>query len=119
MIKIIHLTIPSLKSFGVETGNIICVPKRSGLLQIIIEVESEFGGDYEVLTVYVRESGIKRKQISARLFDLTSDKKTYGPIVEKITDSPALREVQLSVSGKFIIIYKKNLILLFKFRYWS
>jgi hypothetical protein len=98
------LTIPALKSFGVETFNFIWVPKRSGMMQIIIEVECEFGGDYEVLTVHVGESGIKRKEISARLFDLTSDKKTYGPIVEKITDSPALREVRVAVSGKFIII---------------
>ena len=98
------VTIPALQSWGVETRNFTWVPKRSGLLQIIIEVESQFGGDYEVLTVYVRESGIKREEISARLFDLTSDKKTYGPIVEKITDSPALREVRVAVSGKFIII---------------
>jgi hypothetical protein len=89
------LTIPSLKSFGIETNSMICIPKRSGMMQIIIEVESEFGGDYEVLTVYVRESGIKRKQITAHLFDLTSDKKTYEPIVEKISHSPAPREVQL------------------------
>jgi hypothetical protein len=90
-----EFNIPSLRSFGIETASMIWVPKRSGLLQIIIEVESEFGGDYEVLTVYVRESGIKRKQITAHLFDLTSDKKTYEPIVEKISHSPAPREVQL------------------------
>ena len=98
------LTIPTLRRFGIETDSMIWVPERSGLLQIIIEVESEFGGDYEVLTVYVRESGIKRKQITARLFDLTSDTKTYGPIVEEITDSAALREVRLLVPGKFMIL---------------
>jgi hypothetical protein len=102
------LTIPSLKSFGIETNSMICIPKRSGMMQIIIEVESEFGGDYEVLTVHVGESGIRREKLSARLFDLTSDKKTYGPIVEKITDSSALHEVRVAVSGKFIIIFKKN-----------
>jgi hypothetical protein len=93
------LTIPSLKSWGVETRNMIMVPKRCGMMQIIIEVESEFGGDYEVLTVFVHESGIKRKELTARLFDLTSDKKMYGPIVEKMTESPHLRSVKVSVTG--------------------
>jgi hypothetical protein len=85
----------------------ICIPKCFGLLQIIIEVESEFGGDQEVLTVYVRKSAIKRKEISAHLFDLTSDKKRYRKIVKKIADSPAPYEVHVAVSGKFIIIFKK------------
>jgi hypothetical protein len=102
------LTIPSLKSSGVEIRNLVLIPKRTGVVQIVIEVECEFGGDYEVLTIYVREAGIERKELSARLFDLTSDKKTYGPIVEKITDSSALHEVRVAVSGKFIIIFKKN-----------
>jgi hypothetical protein len=93
------ITIPSLRTLGVETRNIILVPKRPGVVKILLEVESEFGGDYEVLTTYVRESGIERKQISARLFDLTSEKKTYGPIVEKISPSPFLRSVRISVSG--------------------
>ncbi len=48
------LTIPSLKSFGVETRHIVFVPKRTGIIQIIIEVESKFGGDYEILTIFVR-----------------------------------------------------------------
>jgi hypothetical protein len=98
------ITLPALKSLGVETRNVILVPKRAGVVKILLEVESEWGGDYEVLTTYVRESGIERKQISARLFDLTSDKKTYGPIVEKITPSPFLRSVRFSVSGKFSFI---------------
>ena len=94
------MTIPSLKSFGVETRNITFVPKRSGVIQIIIEVESEFGGDYEVLTVYVRDSGIERKNLRVRLYDLTSEKKTYGPIVNKIASSSFLRSVKFAVSGK-------------------
>jgi hypothetical protein len=94
--------IPSLKSFDVETRYMIVVPKRVGVIQIIIEVESEFGGDYEVLTVYVRESGIERKQTMVRLFDLTTEK-SYGPFVEKINQSPALRSVRLTVSGKFFL----------------
>jgi hypothetical protein len=98
------VTIPSLKSFGVETRHIVFVPKRTGIIQIIIEVESELGGDYEISTIFVRESSIERKQLSARVFDLTTEKKTYGPIVEKITPTPALRSVRFSVSGKFIII---------------
>jgi len=93
------ITIPSLRTLGVETRNIVLVPKRAGVVKILLEVESEFGGDYEVLTTYVRESGIERHQLSARLFDLTSDKKSYGPIVEKITPSPFLRSVRISVSG--------------------
>jgi hypothetical protein len=93
------ITIPSLKSLGVETRNIVLVPKRAGVVKIILEVESEWGGDYEVLTAHVCESGIKRKQISAQLYDLTNEKKTYGPIVEKITPSPFLRSVKLAVSG--------------------
>jgi hypothetical protein len=95
-------TIPSLKSWGVETRSMIFVPKRCGIMQIVMEIECEFGGDYEVLTVHVHEAGITRKELKARLFDLTSDKKTYGPIVEKITESPNLREVAFSVSGKLI-----------------
>jgi hypothetical protein len=92
------ITIPALKSLGVETRNIVLVPKRAGVVKILLEVESEFGGDYEVLTTYVRESGIERRQISARLFDLTSEKK-YGPIIEKMTPSPFLRAVRIAVSG--------------------
>jgi len=93
------ITIPSLRSLGVETRNIILVPKRPGVVKILLEVESEFGGDYEVLTTYVRESGIERKEYATRLFDLTSEKKTWGPIVEKITPSPFLRSVRIAVSG--------------------
>jgi hypothetical protein len=93
------MTIPSMKSYGMETRNMLFVPKRAGVIQIIIEVESEFGGDYEVLTVVVREAAIERKQLSVRLFDLTSEKKTYGPIVEKVLDTPNLRSVKVSVSG--------------------
>jgi hypothetical protein len=93
------ITIPSLRTLGVETRNIVLVPKRAGVVKILLEVESEFGGDYEVLTTFVRESGIQRQQLSKRLFDLTSQKKTYGPIVEKITPSPFLRSVRVSVSG--------------------
>jgi hypothetical protein len=96
------ITIPSLRTLGVETRNIILVPKRAGVVKILLEVESEFGGDYEVLTTYVRESGIQRRQVSKHLYDLTSEKKTYGPIVEKITQSPFLRSVKISVSGKLI-----------------
>jgi hypothetical protein len=103
------IRIPSLKSFGVETRNIIVVPKRAGIMQIVIEVESEFGGDYEILTVFVRESGIKRKQLTARFWDLTNEKKSYGPFIEKINQSSTLRSVRLSVSGKFYFILKKKI----------
>jgi hypothetical protein len=99
------LTISSLKLFGVETRHMVFVPKHTGIIQIIIEVESEFGGDYEILTIIVRESSIERKQLSVRLFDLTTEKKTYGPIVEKITPTPALHSVRFSISGKFIIFF--------------
>ena len=98
------ITIPSLRSLGVETRNIVLVPKRAGVVKILLEVESEFGGDYEVLTTYVRESGIERRQLSARLFDLSGDKKTYGPIVEKIIPSPFLRSVRIDVSGNLIFL---------------
>jgi len=92
------ITIPSLRTLGVETRSIVLVPKRAGVVKILLEVESEFGGDYEVLTCYVHESGIKREQISVHLMDLTSGKK-YSPIVEKITPSPFLRKVKVTVSG--------------------
>ena len=97
------LTISSMKSMAVETRHMIVVPKRSGLLQIVMEVESQFGGDSEILTFYVRESDIQRREISARLFDLTTDKKTYGPFVTKVQQSPVLRSVQLAVSGRISI----------------
>jgi hypothetical protein len=93
------ITIPSIKILGVETRNIIVVPKRAGVIEILLEVESDFGGDYEVLTAFVRESGIERYQYSSKLFDLTSEKKSYGPVVEKITPSPFLRSVRVDVSG--------------------
>jgi hypothetical protein len=99
--------IPSLKSFDVETYHLVVVPKRAGVIQIVIEVESEFGGDYEILTVFVRESAIERKQVTVRLFDLTSEKKTYGPFVQKINQSTDLRSVRLSVSGKFCFFFSK------------
>jgi hypothetical protein len=112
--------IPLLKSFGVETRNIIVVPKRAGIMQIVIEVESEFGGDYEILTVFVRESGIKRKQLTAHFWDLTNEKKSYGPFIEKINQSSTLRSVRLSVSGKFYFILKKKIYSWnFFFRHWS
>jgi hypothetical protein len=113
------ITIPSLRTLGVVTRNIVLVPKRAGVVKILLEVESEFGGDYEVLTTCVHESGIERQQISAHLYDLTSGKKTYGPIVEKITPSPFLRSVRISVSSKFDFLSNNFfLIFLFKFRYW-
>jgi hypothetical protein len=99
------ITIPSMPSFGVVTRNIVLVPKRAGVVKILLEVESEFGGDHEVLTTYVRESGIERVQLSTHLFDLTNEKKTYGPIVEKITPSPFLRSVRIAVSGKLSFIF--------------
>jgi hypothetical protein len=116
------ITIPSLRSLGVETRNIVLVPKRAGVVKILLEVESEFGGDYEVITTHVCESGIKRVEISPHLYDLTSGKKTYGPIVEKITPSPFLRSVGISVSGKFSFFLFLNYLFfnnLLIFRYWS
>ena len=93
------LTIPSMKTFAVETRNITLVPKRIGVVKIVIEVESEFGGDYEVLTTYVRESGIRRERRAMRLFDLTEEKKSWGPIVHKVNPTPSLRSVRIIVSG--------------------
>ncbi|CAF3433470.1 unnamed protein product [Rotaria sp. Silwood1] len=93
------LTIPLLKSFGVETRHMVFVPKRTGIIQIIIEVESEFGGDYEILTIFVNESSIERKQLSVHLFDLINEKKIYSPIVEKITPTSTLCSVQFYVSA--------------------
>jgi hypothetical protein len=92
-------TIPLLKTWGVDIRNMTFVPKRAGIIQVVLEVESEFGGDYEILTIHVRESGIKRPVYVTRLFDLTSEKKTWGPIVEKITPSPFLRNVRIAVSS--------------------
>ena len=93
------ITLPTLKSYAVETRSIILVPKRAGVVKIIIEVESEFGGDYEVITTYVRESGIQRKQQYIRVFDMTEEKKTVSPVVHKVNVSPFLRSVRLAVSG--------------------
>ncbi|CAF3744916.1 unnamed protein product [Rotaria sordida] len=93
------ITFPSIKSLGVETHDIILIPKYAGVVKIILEVESEFGGDYEILTTYVRESDIERKQITTHLYDLTNENKTYGPIVENVTTSTFLRSVQIAVSG--------------------
>ena len=95
------LIIPSMKSMAVETRHMIVVPKRAGMMQIVMEVESTFGGDYEVVTVFVRESDISRPESTRRLYHLTNDKNIYGPIVNKIQPSPALRSVRFTVSGKF------------------
>jgi hypothetical protein len=113
------ITIPSLRTLGVETRNIVLVPKRAGVVKILLEVESEFGGDYELLTTHVRESGIERHQLSKHLFDLTTQKKTYGPIVEKITPSPFLRSVRVSVSGKKFSLFIFQINFSIEFRYWS
>ncbi|CAF1139103.1 unnamed protein product [Adineta steineri] len=94
-----------LKSFAVETRHMVLIPKRAGLIQVIIEVESDFGGDYEILTMHVRESGIEHQRIVSRLFDLTSEKKSYGPIVEKIVDPSNLRAVRFSASSTFLDRY--------------
>ena len=93
-----------MKTMGVEMRNMIWVPKRCGMMQIVIEVESEFGGDYEVMTIFVHEDGIKREELHTRFYDLTGEKRTIGPIVEKISDSQNLREVRVGVTGKFKII---------------
>lgn len=93
------ITLPTLKSYAVETRSIVLVPKRAGVVKIIIEVESEFGGDYEVITTYVRESGIQRRQQSIRFFDMTEEKKTISPVVYKVTMSPFLRSIRIAVSG--------------------
>lgn len=94
------ITIPSLRTLGVETRSIVLVPKRAGVVKILLEVESEFGGDYEVLTTFVRESGIQRVQGVDTIVDLTNGKTSFGPIVKQVTQSPSLRSVKLVVSGK-------------------
>jgi len=93
------MTIPSVKSYGAETRCLMFVPKRVGIIPIVIEIESEYGGDYEVVMIHVREPGIERKQLTARLYDLTSTKKTYGPMVENIVQTPTLRSVRFGVTG--------------------
>jgi len=92
------ITIPSLKSLEVEIRNVTLVPKRAGVIKILLEVECEFGGDFEVLTVCVRESAFDRKVMSTRLYDLT-DKKSSEPFVQKISVTPGLRSVSMKVSG--------------------
>lgn len=93
------ITIPSFKSLAVEVRNITVVPKRSGFLRIVIEVESEFGGDYEVITSFVRESGIPRRVVSANLYDLSDEKKPVFPVKYDVEQSPFLRSVRVTVSG--------------------
>jgi len=92
-------TLPSVRASESVTRHLVLVPKRSGVVKILLEVESEWGGDYEVLTAFVRDSGIQRRVTSARIFDLTSEKKTFGPIVEKVTPTPALKSVRVSVTS--------------------
>ena len=93
--------IPLIKSFGIETRHLVLVPRHTGVAEIILEVESEFGGDYEILTTYVRESGIERSVVIARLFDLTNKNKPYDSIIETMSPSPFLRSIQIDVSGIF------------------
>ena len=102
------ITIPSLRALGVETRNITVVPKRAGVLKIVIEVESQFGGDYEVITAYARESGIERKQLHTRLFDLTEEKKPSFPVEYKVETSPFLRSVRFSVSGTYKLMLNSS-----------
>jgi hypothetical protein len=87
------ITITSLRTLDIETHHIVLVPKSAGILKILLEVESNLSGDYEVLTTHVHELYIERKQISACLFDLTSETKIYVLVDEKITSSTLLLAV--------------------------
>ena len=91
--------IPSMKSFEVLTKELIVVPKRSGLIQMILEVESEFGGDYEIVNFFVRDNGFVQFDVDSHLYDLTGEKRSYGPIVEKIDSKSNVKSVCLTVSG--------------------
>ena len=94
-----HTTIiPLMKSFCIETRNLVFVSRHTGVAEIILEVESEFGGDYEILTTYVRESDIERDIVISRLFDLTNKNKLYGSVIEIMSPSPFLRSIQIDVS---------------------
>jgi len=105
--KLIQMTndyvvqIPSMKMDSSVIRHIIIVPKRACVMSIVMEVESEFGGDWEILSIHVREPGLYRKEMSNKLFDLT-EKSTYGPITEKINSSPNLRMVKVRVSGTML-----------------
>jgi len=45
------MTLPSMKFESSETRQMFFVPKRAGVITMIMEVESEFGGDYEIVTM--------------------------------------------------------------------
>jgi len=51
MDKEFTMTIPTMKSEESITRSMFIVPKRMGTITIIMEVESEFGGDYEIVTM--------------------------------------------------------------------
>ncbi|CAF0859596.1 unnamed protein product [Didymodactylos carnosus] len=111
--KLIQMTndyvvqIPSMKMDSSIVRHIIIVPKRAGVMSIVMEVESEFGGDWEILSIHVRESGLYRKEMSNKLFDLT-EKSTSGQITEKISSSPNLRMVKVCVSGTMLDYLIRN-----------
>ncbi|CAF1158418.1 unnamed protein product, partial [Didymodactylos carnosus] len=114
--KLIQMTndyviqIPSMKMDSSVIRHIIVVPKRAGVMSVVMEVESEFGGDWEILSIHVRESSLNREEMSNKLFDLT-EKSTYGPITEKINSSPNLRMVKVCVSGTMLDYLIRNYIM--------
>ena len=93
-----NLTIPMIRDGAVLTRDLLLVPKRAGVLRVIIEVESEFGGDYESVLLFPRETGIEQELSTFRLFDLTKEN-SVGPVIEQIPPSAGLRSVKFSVSG--------------------
>ena len=93
-----NVTFPLIKDSSVETRDLFLLIKRQGVLRVILEVESEFGGDYESVLLFPRETGIEHEQINARLFDLTNQTSS-GPIVEEIQPSADLRSLNFIVSA--------------------
>jgi len=53
MDKEFTITFPSMKSQSSETRQMVFVPKRAGAITMIMEVESEFGGDFEIVPITV------------------------------------------------------------------
>jgi hypothetical protein len=78
-----------------HSNAIFPVIKRQGVLQVIFEVESQFGGDSESVLLVSRETGIEHEQLTARLFDSTNS----TTIVEDIHPSNDLRSVTILVSS--------------------
>jgi len=55
-----------MKSEESETRQMVFIPKRVGVITMIMECESEFGGDYEIVTISCGDKSMMTKPLTCQ-----------------------------------------------------